>query len=917
MPDCTVVVITYNDAARLPRAVRSVLGQTLRDLEVIIVDDASTDRTPEVAARLCQADPRVRSIRRSVNSGGCGAPRNDGLDAAAAPYIMFLDSDDRLPRHACKSLLAEIESTGTDFVSGQLQRVYESSWKTHRYYPAIYRRRIVEGIREDPEMFLDSFATNKLYRVRFLKEHGLRFEEGVHFEDHVFTARLYCAARRFAVVPWVVYDWHRAVERPDAKTSISLNLKEMNNVRQRVRAARASDAILRENGLADLVGERQRRFLRQDMRVYLNPLPARDRVWVKEFASVVRPYLAEIAELDRETFWHVDPIVRVCCTLILADRIEELEVAARSLNGPRAAPRQAVQADGRTYWGTRPEPGLDITSMRLAELPFSKARLRHEVTEVTATGTRLAMVVRTFDPFGVLAGNPGWTAELRIHGRRTPLATVEQDDGSYVTETSVDLAGIVRGRLGADGRQDARIAVTRPDGHTTTDLLLITPGTPPVTVRVPGHTITARPDGPAAVLRLTWRREGPARQVSRVLRLRKRALGKVGTAGMKLKVYKGLIRLLPRRRDLAVFESDVGKGYTGNPRYIYEEIRRRGLPLKVVWSVGHRRDHFPADTALVRRMSWKYVWHLARAAYWVDSHGFPLDFPKPRGTRYLQTWHGQGIKTIGYNAPDLRGDFAGPRRQWRSAVARWDALVSPGAEFERNFVPSNDYTGPVLRFGSPRCDVLVNGDPEAGRRVRERLEIPDDRRILLYAPTYRDNAKSSGRSVRADLAELADGLSAEWVLVLRTHPIERFQVPQHVRHFVRQAGSYPEVNDLLLASDALVTDYSSLMCDYAVTGKPMLFLIDDWDEYRRSERGAYYDLPAIAPGPCLNTTAGLVEAVRKLDTLSASFAGKYAEFRRVWCEDERGHASARVVDAFFGRGPAVAEREPAAPLELR
>src|SRR5687767_1132163 len=125
MPDCTVVVITYNDAARLRRAVRSVLSQTLRDLEVIIADDASTDSTPGVARELMCADRRVRYLRRRRNSGGCGAPRNDGLDAAASPYIMFLDSDDTLPRHACKSLLTEIERTGADFVSGQISRLFE------------------------------------------------------------------------------------------------------------------------------------------------------------------------------------------------------------------------------------------------------------------------------------------------------------------------------------------------------------------------------------------------------------------------------------------------------------------------------------------------------------------------------------------------------------------------------------------------------------------------------------------------------------------------------------------------------------------------------------------------------------------------------------------------------------------------
>ncbi|NUR93565.1 MAG: glycosyltransferase family 2 protein, partial [Nonomuraea sp.] len=157
MPDCTVVVISYNDAARLPRAVRSVLRQSLRDLEVIIADDASTDATPEVAARLVASDPRVRYLRRESNSGGCGAPRNDGIDAASAPYVMFLDSDDELPKHACKSLLAEIERTGADFVSGQISRLFESTGRLHPYYPTLFaRRRVIEGIREEPEMFLDS-----------------------------------------------------------------------------------------------------------------------------------------------------------------------------------------------------------------------------------------------------------------------------------------------------------------------------------------------------------------------------------------------------------------------------------------------------------------------------------------------------------------------------------------------------------------------------------------------------------------------------------------------------------------------------------------------------------------------------------------------------------------------------------------
>ncbi|MEV8633377.1 CDP-glycerol glycerophosphotransferase family protein [Streptosporangium sp. NPDC051023] len=912
-PECSVVVIAYNDAARLPRAVRSVLGQSLRNIEVIISDDGSTDGTERVARRLRREDRRVRYLRRDVNSGGCGAPRNDGVAAARAPYVMFLDSDDELPRHACKSMLQELERTGADFVTGQISRLYEWNGRTQPYYPGLFaRRRTVEGIAREPGMFLDSFSTNKLYRTEMLRR--LPFREDLHYEDHVFTTELYCTARRFAVVPWVVYLWHRAAEADGSRLSISLSIREMDNVRQRIRAARLSDGILRENGLAGLVAERQRRFVLQDLRVYLNPLPSRDLAWAEEFVSLARPYLAEF---EQGVFEGVDPVVRVCCRFILEGRADELVVAARSLSGPKAAPRFAVREEGRTYWGTTPAEGLEITSLRMAELPFGAARLRHEAA-LRAEGSRITLTIRTYDPFGVLAANPGWKAFAQFGRHRVELAPRALDGGGHLSEATVDLAALGRGRFGHDSHYDPRISIVRPDGRVTSDRLLVDPAAEPIRLTVPCHEITAGAEGQAAFLRVRWRRRGPLRRMApRLGRARAGLLRRLSTPGLKLRLYRALIRIVPPRRDLVLFEADVGAGYTGNPRYVYEELRRRRAPFDMVWSVARNRRNFPGDARLVRRMSWRYLWTMARAGHWVDSHGLPLAYPKPAGTRYLQTWHGQGVKTVGFDAPDLRADFAEPRRRWRAAVARWDALVMPSAEFERIFVSSNGYDGPVLRYGSPRCDVLVNGDDEAVRRARDLLELPPDRRVLLYAPTYRDRATFSGRSVRADLDMMAGALADDWVVILRTHPVERYTVPEHLRHFVRPAGSYPEVNDLMLASDALLTDYSSLMCDYAVTGRPMLFLIDDWEEYRRVERGVTHDLPAIAPGPCVTRTEELIRALRDLDggaaAFTARYASKYAAFQRTWCADERGHAAAKVVDAFFG--PALpdvpAERRPA------
>ncbi len=886
-PAVSVVVITYNDAARLPRAVRSLYAQTLRDLEIIVVDDASTDDTADVAGRF----PGVRYVRLDRNSGGCGAPRNAGLDAARAPYVMFLDSDDELPRHACKALLTEIERTGADFAAGQIMRHYEASGTSAPYYPELFRRRrVVEGIRAEPELFLDGFSTNKIYDVAFLRRHDLRFREDLHYEDHVFTARLYARARRFAVVPWPVYLWHRAAGE---SASISLSLRDVANARSRVAAAEAADQALRDAGMGDLVAHRQARFVRQDLRVYLNVLPRFDAVWAKETAAVLRPYLER---LEQGVLERADPMTRVCGELLLRDRVEDLCVAARSLTGPMAPPRHAVRVDGLTYWGAEPDPAFEITAMRLAELPYSQARLRHEVTEISAAGSVLTMAITTYDPFGVVGLDD--VADLIARKHRIRLLPRRQPDGTIQTEVTLDLATIPLGRSGAC---EPRLGFTRPlDGHTTSDPLLVGANLEPLTLKTKRYEVTARPHGDTATLRLHWRRTGLLRAVARRPSIRPHALRAAGlpkrlrrrlaARDVKLAVYKVLIRVVPRKKDLVLFEADCGRGYTGHPRYIHEELVRRQSKLRAVWS--RSSGVFPAHLTTVRRMSWRHVWTMARAGWWVDSHGMPLGFPKPRGTRYLQTWHGQGIKSIGLDAPDLRGDFPGPREEWRANVARWDALVSPGAEFERTFIPSNEYAGPVLRHGSPRCDVLFHGDPEAAARVRRDLEIPAAKKIVVYAPTYRD--LSRGASVRADLHELAAELGDEWVLVLRTHPIEKHVIPQELRWFARQAGGYPEVNDLLLAADVLVTDYSSLMCDFAVTGKPMVFLADDWETYRRTERGSPYDLPEIAPGPCVTTTRDLAAAIR--DPWSPE---RYAAFRRTWCAEERGHAAARVVDAFF------------------
>jgi CDP-glycerol glycerophosphotransferase len=859
-PDVSVVLTIRDDPAGLSRAIASVLGQSLRNLELIVVGGEG-EPGPSAGLR----DPRLRHLC-GQDGGGRGAARNDGLDAARAPYVMILDSGAALTRHACASLLAEVERTGADFATGPSARPDAAP---RRRTPGIPRpglyspRRVVDGIRAEPRMFLDGSATNKLYRTAFLREYGLRFPDDVHDEDVVFTAALFRDARRFAVVPWTV---HLAAPGPKGKGGEArdgADAEDMEDVRRRVRAARLADARLRDGGAPDLVAHRQRRFLAHDLRGHLDGLPRRGAVWVKEFAAVLRPYLDE---LEPGVPALVDPMAAVCCHLVQADRPEDLVVAARSLTAPRAAPRHALRVDGRTYWGTRAHPGLDITGLGMAELPFSASRIRHEITEIAASGTVVSLTIRTYDPFAVLRRDRT-VADLVVRGLRVRLSPRRQPDGGYLIRAELDLAEL---RPGRDGRTDALIRFTRSDGHHTGDRLLIDPATPPLVLVAGGHRITVAPVGDSAFLRVRWRRDGAAPRRA----ARPRALRSLGGTEVKQWVYRRLIRLVPPRRDLALFESSGGAACTGNPKYVHEEIRRRGLPLRVCWSVRDDPAGFPADVPLVRRMSWRYVWLLARSGYWVDDRGFPPGFPKPRRTRYLQTWDG------------YPGGESGDPAVRRAAVARWDALVSPGPEFERVFVPAGEFTGAVLGFGSPKCDVLVTGDPGAGPRVREALEIPPDRRILLYAPAPRDHRAAAREA--AGLEVLAEALAGQWVIVLRAGPCHR--IPRRVRHLVRPAAAYPEVNDLILASDALAGDHMPIVRDYACTGRPILLY---------SCGGPAPEPREIAPGPVLETPRELIAALADLEGVRERYAARYADFRALFCAGENGGAAVRVVDAFF------------------
>jgi CDP-glycerol glycerophosphotransferase len=362
-------------------------------------------------------------------------------------------------------------------------------------------------------------------------------------------------------------------------------------------------------------------------------------------------------------------------------------------------------------------------------------------------------------------------------------------------------------------------------------------------------------------------------------------------------------RRLPPARRSVLFESWRGR-YADSPRSISEELGRRDLPLHRVWVVDDSRADIPEDVTPVRRHGPAYLYYLFNARHVVSNDLLASYYRKLRPTDYVQTWHGTPLKRIGFDIADPA--FSGGDR-YLGQLAResgyWRYLVSPNAFSTEVFRRAFRYDGEVLETGYPRNDVLVHGDPAAVERVRRQFAVPDDRRIILYAPTWRDGlVDASGRPAfptALDLDRLDAAVGSRYVVLVRGHRLNENTVPALLAPIARDATGYPDISDLYLAADALVTDYSSVMFDFAVTGRPMLFFTYDLARYRDELRGFYFDFEAEAPGPLLTTTDDLIDALVNLDAVTADHAGAYERFVERFCGLEDGHAAARVVNRVF------------------
>jgi len=354
----------------------------------------------------------------------------------------------------------------------------------------------------------------------------------------------------------------------------------------------------------------------------------------------------------------------------------------------------------------------------------------------------------------------------------------------------------------------------------------------------------------------------------------------------------------PIKENCIVFESLWGRSYSCSPAAFYEFIIENHPEYECVWFLNDIETPIKGGAKKVEKQSEDYYHYLATAKYFVFNANLPVSFVKRRGQVVIQTMHGTPFKSFGLDVKDEMPTEKEKLRVVKRAAA-WDYIVAQG-EFTKNMVWRwFRYKGTVLKTGYPRTDRLYSLDVKKAQTLRETLGIPAEKRVILYAPTWRDLKKFD---MELDIEAMRKELSEDYALLIRPHYFVKdfYQVPEDGK-FVFDAGKVSTIEDLFPVTDILITDYSSVMFDFALTGKQMIFFAYDLKEYTENTRGSYFDISKEAPGLLAETTKEVIDAIKNADKHSSVNEERVKAFSNKYLTYENGKSSELIYETVFVR----------------
>ena len=373
-----------------------------------------------------------------------------------------------------------------------------------------------------------------------------------------------------------------------------------------------------------------------------------------------------------------------------------------------------------------------------------------------------------------------------------------------------------------------------------------------------------------------------------------------------LVIYRLLLVCCKVNRNIIIFESNVGRNYSGNPRAIYEYLISQGLDkvFRCYYILEDTTIDLPGNVKKVKRISLPYFYYLARAGFWVSDTRMPTYLRKKKNTIYIQTWHGTPLKKLALDLEQIsmagEVSLADYKKKFAENTETWDYLVSQNSYSTHIFRRAFAFQGMMLEIGYPRNDVLFRDNHAAAiLELKMKLKLPLDKKLILYAPTWRDNEHLGHLKYKfssaMDYKYLKDTLAKDYCLLVKAHYLvgEESNLGQY-DGFLHYFDASCDIAELYLVSDMLITDYSSVMFDYSLLDRPMIFFTYDLEQYKDHLRGFYFDFLEEAPGPIVLTNEELVKEIGTYNY--KSYQAKYEAFKQKFNHADNGRASQTIVD---------------------
>lgn len=352
--------------------------------------------------------------------------------------------------------------------------------------------------------------------------------------------------------------------------------------------------------------------------------------------------------------------------------------------------------------------------------------------------------------------------------------------------------------------------------------------------------------------------------------------------------------LFVKTEESLVLMNGHGYRYNDSPRAIYEKMLELGIAdrYRIVWALKDPDAwEIPGNAEKVKMDTPEYFLTALKAKYWISCVNIErgLHFKKP-GTIYLNTWHGASLNYVG-NAVGGRNDFHFEHINY----------FCYNGEYEREFIKRdfNVRDEALIPTGYPRNDALYEATEETRQELRRKFAVPEGKRIILYAPTWRES-EDGGESFKLappiDWKKWEEALGDQYVVFLRTHPYTTELMNVEFNDFVRDYTSYPQVNDLLIAADILISDYSCIQLDYSILGRPQICYGYDYDAYK-AVRGFYFDMEETMPNGVIRRDEDVIDHILHMDYQEDSL--KSVRFRDTHME-YGGGAAVKCINLVFG-----------------